>query len=664
MNVDMRLSILFLYSVAALLGSCWVFSAPVSAAPLPVEQFAVRNVVTSVAVSPDGKYLALIKHQPRSGESTLEVFDTDALGEDPFRVSHEPMQLLNLAWIADSKLMLSLLKQVDEQQAASLSVAMSIVDVKRERVRLVPEPNPVISSYWPTVDHRIVMSLPIATGEADGVDAAMPMPSFDSVFSLGRNAPGIRSTSTTDPVAELVYGDFRHAKGGMTSRFSPREYFGINLRTYKKLRLLKLSSEIAQIEVDGDGKPWLGRGVDTRTFDYVWYVPAGEKGDWKEIFRLSMTSPEIFHVDGFDVSDRNILFVTATNGGDKAGLWEFNADRAVFGELIYRRPDADVVGARFHSNAWAEPDTVTGLVYYTDKEHVEYFDASEAALIEQLAKLIPASFHLTITSRSKDGGTLTIHNVGPQDPGSNYLLRNDTLKLLGGSNPLLSSTDLAPMKFVRYKSADGTKVPAYVTVPHGAEAFPTVLLLRHEPGTREVVDYDVLAQVLANNGYLVVQPLLRGTGEFSQADASAAIDYFIKQGMADRDRIALFGWGYDAGRALQAASLTAQAYQCVMAAITSTPTVDPQNRGWLPLASAEALNVPVFLVRSGINLPSAGRAETDDYLAALKKYGKAYQVSSLGEQDLAYGEKLFDDRTRLFTSMIDFLTSDCGPGGL
>lgn len=50
---------------------------------------------------------------------------------------------------------------------------------------------------------------------------------------------------------------------------------------------------------------------------------------------------------------------------------------------------------------------------------MEYFNSSESALHAQLAGLIPAAFNLTITSRSKDGQTLTIHNVGPQDPGSN-----------------------------------------------------------------------------------------------------------------------------------------------------------------------------------------------------------------------------------------------------
>jgi len=621
----MRTWTLILYSVAALLGSCWLFSAPVSAAPAPAERFAVTNVITGVAVSPDGKYLALIKSQPRSGDSVLEVFATDALGEEPFRVSHEPMQLLNLAWISDTKLMLGLLKQSVEQQAPSLNVAMSLVDVKRERVTLIPEPNPAISSYWPTDDLHTILSLPRATGEANASAAAMPMPSFNSTFTLGRNAQGVHLSSATDPVEELVYGVIRQANNGLVSRFSPREYFSVNLRTYKKLRLLKLSSEISQVEVDGSGKPWLARGLDVQQLDYVWYVPSGEKGNWKEIFRLRMNSPESFRVDGFDVNDRNILFVTATNGHDKAGLWEFSADRAAFSELIYRRPDADVAGVRYHSNTWAEPDTVTGLVYYTDK---------------------------------------AIHNVGPQDPGSNYLLGNGTLQLLGGSNPLLSSADLATMKFVRYESVDGTTVPAYVTAPHGTGPFPMVMLLRHEPGTREVVDYDVLAQVLANNGYLVVQPLLHGTRGIAQADAVAAIEFFVKQGMADRDRIALLGWAYDAGQALQAASLAAQAYQCVMAAIASTPTVEPQNSGWLPLASADKVNVPILLVRSGSILALAGRGKTDDYLGALDKYGKAYEVSLLGEQTLAYGEKLFDDRVRLFTSMIDFLKNGCGPGGL
>ncbi len=74
--------------------------------------------------------------------------------------------------------------------------------------------------------------------------------------------------------------------------------------------------------------------------------------------------------------------------------------------------------------------------------------------------------------------------------------------------------------------------------------------------------------------------------------------------------------------------------------------------------------MPILLVQSGSDLPSVGKEETGDYLAALDKHGKFHKVSSVGEPELAYGEKLFDNRVSLFSSMINFLKNDCGPGGL
>ncbi len=645
-------------AAAALAGANDTLVARALAAPITVEKFAIADVITSATVSPDGKYLALIKNQPRSGETLLEVFDASAFGEDPFRVSHEPMRLMDLAWVTDSKLLLSLLKHGDEPQKQSQSSLISIVDVKKERVTLIPEPNPMISSFRPTDDLRMVMSLPRTPSIQTA--ATSPMPSTRRTFSLGRNAPEVRWSSAADPIAEMVDGLNYPAQDGIASRFRPRNYFSVNLRTNKKLPLVRLSSQIAQIEVDGDGKPWLGRGLDAEQSDYVWYVPNGENDDWKEIFRLATASQETFQVDGFDVDDPNILFVTATNGDDSAGLWEFMSDSASFGELIYRRRDADVVGVRFHSNTWANPDTVTGLVYFTDREHVEYFDSSEASLNQQLAGMIPASYHLSITSRSRDGTTLTLHNVGPQDPGSYYLLRNGTLKFIGSSSPLVSSADLAALKYLSYESAGGAEMSAYATVPQGIEPFPMVLLWRHEPGIREVVDYDVLAQVLANNGYLVVRPLLHDTQEFSQADADATIDFFVEQGMADRDRIALLGWGYDAGLALQAATRTAQAFQCVMAAMTSRSTSEqsPQTRklSSLPIENAEDIDVPIFLAYRGSD-PVA-------FLNSLEIHGKAYKAVTADDSGPAYGAKFFDFKVSVFASMIDFLRNDCGPSGL
>lgn len=75
-----------------------------------------------------------------------------------------------------------------------------------------------------------------------------------------------------------------------------------------------------------------------------------------------MNSSETFRVEGFDVINRNILFVSATNGNDRIGLWEFVVDRADFAELICRRLDTDVVGVCYHSNSRTYPDVVTGVI--------------------------------------------------------------------------------------------------------------------------------------------------------------------------------------------------------------------------------------------------------------------------------------------------------------
>lgn len=102
-----------------------LLATPISAAPSAAEKFAVTNVVTAVSVSPDGKFLALIRSQPRSGETVLEVYDSGELGKKPFRLSHEPMRLLDLAWVSDDTLLLGLLQQGDNPPDTQLSVAMS-----------------------------------------------------------------------------------------------------------------------------------------------------------------------------------------------------------------------------------------------------------------------------------------------------------------------------------------------------------------------------------------------------------------------------------------------------------------------------------------------------------------------------------------------------------
>ena len=62
-------------------------------------------------------------------------------------------------------------------------------------------------------------------------------------------------------------------------------------------------------------------------------------------------------------------------------------------------------------------------------------------------------------------------------------------------------------------AADGTQIPAYLTLPPGkaAKNLPTVIQPHGGPEDRDKLRFDWLAQFLASRGYLVIEPEFRGT---------------------------------------------------------------------------------------------------------------------------------------------------------
>lgn len=72
------------------------------------------------------------------------------------------------------------------------------------------------------------------------------------------------------------------------------------------------------------------------------------------------------------------------------------------------------------------------------------------------------------------------------------------------------------MRYITYKSRDGLKIPAFLTVPNGKPPFPLIVLPHGGPFVQETVVYDEWAQMLANNGYLVLQPQYRGSRGYGE----------------------------------------------------------------------------------------------------------------------------------------------------
>ncbi|MEC8280274.1 MAG: S9 family peptidase, partial [Verrucomicrobiota bacterium] len=62
-----------------------------------------------------------------------------------------------------------------------------------------------------------------------------------------------------------------------------------------------------------------------------------------------------------------------------------------------------------------------------------------------------------------------------------------------------------------YKARDGKNIHGSITIPNSPPPYPLVVMPHGGPFVPEKVFYDEWGQLLANNGYLVLQPSYRGT---------------------------------------------------------------------------------------------------------------------------------------------------------
>lgn len=643
---------------ATLIAAICLMSTAVNAEPYPLEYFALRDVMSNVRVSPDGKYLGLMKIPGKNAEPIIEVYEAADLSRKPFRVNSEHMDITSFDWVSDTNFVMELRQQVRGKiggaEQGVYEYRIALVDVERKKIKSFDELGASIWHLLPNKPGKVILSY----------------------------FPDVGDTAKVDEL------------------FRPRSYYEFDLKKGSKKLLLQGQFALAQVLFDADGHPYLARGFDRGKGEFVWYSrPPGEKG-WDEIYRLSEDSFEDFEVYGIDHTRPNSLFVGAQNGNDKKGLWAFNTETGSLDELIYRRTDVDVAGVRFHSNQWTHPDIVVGVAYQKDNVHIQYFDEIEEATYRQLEQLIPQVYYLRITSRSRNGETLTIYNTGPKDPGSYYLLKDKELKAIGSKQPLIKSEDLAEVRYISYEARDGRKIPAYLTVPQGEEPFPTVIMPHGGPYVAEVVIYDELSQMLANNGYLVLQPQYRGSqgygqdhwmgafkdgsqaGRKMQDDKDDGALYLVEQGLADPDRLTIAGGSYGGYAALVAASRTPQIYQCVIGIAVVSDTVMQVNfarrslRGsgieswldlWLdavsPIDEVEKVNVPILIVHGTVDQRTPP-VNARKYVRALEKYGKNFKYVPLEDADHFFNTFKYHHWMTLYESMIDYLKHDCGPGGL
>ena len=632
--------------------------AEVSAAPYPLDYWARRSAVSGVSLSPDGSQFALTRILERGGNPIIELYDSDNLDNEPIRIDSSPMEILpGVSWIGDDVFIFGARQQVRDQIEGFNQGVYEYQNVKYDASKSNPigrirQPYFRIEGRLPDKKNKILIS--IQEGVPDGMQS-----------------------------------------GATTIR--PRSYWEYDFKRNRKKLLVRGQISLGRVQFDSKGNATHAYGFDVRTDEYTYHWrPKGTK-DWRDMYRQHEDSFETFSPIAPDPVAENHFLVYAHNGFDKAGLWSFDAENKTFSEVLYRRNDVDSGRPFFHSNSLSNSDDIAGVSWCKDKCHREFFDGAEEALYRQLEGLIPNSDQVSITGRSKDGNTLIVSNSSPRDPGSYYLIRKGKVSKISGRKPYLEHDQLADVQYITYKARDGKDIGGYVTIPNGEGPFPLIVMPHGGPYVSETVDrFSEWPQMLANNGYMVLQPQYRGSqkygldfyksafingseaGRAMQDDKDDGAMHLVKQGMADPDRLAMFGWSYGGYAALIAASREDQIYQCVIAGAAVT---DPdmqmdyyryrirgaskveQLTTWdgaiSPIKEVDKINVPMLIVH-GDRDQRVPPEHFDKYIAALDRAGVDYDKLILEGADHFDNTLLYHHKLALYQSMLDFFEQDCG----
>lgn len=227
---------------------------------------------------------------------------------------------------------------------------------------------------------------------------------------------------------------------------------------------------------------------------------------------------------------------------------------------------------------------VVGVSFSSEYREVEFFDPGLAALRKALGKALPGQPSVTFVDSSEDESKLVMFVGSDVDPGRYYLFDKGTRKLeeILPLRKALADRKLAEMKPVQFPAADGTMIPAYLTLPPGrtGKNLPAIVMPHGGPSSRDEWGFDWLVQFYAARGFAVLQPNFRGSAGYGQAwfqkngfqswrtaigDVDDAGRWLVSSGIAAKEKLAIVGWSYGGYAALQSGVLDPGLYKAIVA---------------------------------------------------------------------------------------------------
>lgn len=613
------------------------------------------EAVQSISLSPDGTRIAYISPDWRQGRG-LWVVGTDE-GAEPRRLlvsDGNPAHLSSCRWASDTHLVCLIFAREDiAGQIFGATTIISVAVESGEVTRLSNRRSPY-GTY--------------ADGEGGEI-----------IDWLSADGGAIMMTRSYVPEARNSTRIYERREGLGVDR--------INVSNGRETSVEHPDPEAINYVTDGNGHVRLREMLRVTTGDIadevrISYRPA-TGGDWQLLGTRNRQTDEGLHLEAVDPASNSAIGFTRING--RMAAVSVKLDGTGEQSILYAHPQVDVDELiRIGRNR-----RVVGVSYATDYRRAVITDPALARMIGSLSRALGGKT-VQIIDTNADETMHLILATADNDPGQYYLYTpaQRQLRPLLSRRPELDETRLATVTPVNYPAADGTMIPAYLTLPPGrsdARGLPAIVMPHGGPSARDEWGFDWLAQYFAQQGFAVLQPNFRGSAGYGEqwlltngfvswrtaiGDVDDGGRWLLSQGVP-ADKLSIVGWSYGGYAALQSGVTEPGLFRAIVAI---APVADlPQMRNELdrfylrrdivsalgsgphilegsPARHASALTAPVLLFH-GTNDQNVDVEQSRTMDRALREAGKRVELVIYPElaHSLATGEARSDMLGRIYS---------------
>ncbi|MEH6535768.1 MAG: prolyl oligopeptidase family serine peptidase [Psychroserpens sp.] len=356
-------------------------------------------------------------------------------------------------------------------------------------------------------------------------------------------------------------------------------YFGSNKRNPRYFDVYKMSIEDYASEMiyqNDSGLSFSGMSNDEKYFALTKSVNTNDSDlslynvKTKEMIKinenLSANSAQDFS------KDNSMFYYTTDDGGEFSYLMSYDLTTKEKKKIIEK--SWDIMGSGFTSQGTYK------VVYVNEdgKNAIEVLDAATMTPIE-----LPDFGDKSITSVSfnDDEKWMRMYVGGSNSPSDLYTYNLETKeqhKLTNVLNNDISAEDLVTAKVIRFKSFDGTIVPAIYYLPHQASEenkVPAMVWVHGGPGGQTRQGFSSLIQYMVNHGYAVLAVNNRGSsgygktffkmddlnhGEKDLQDCVEGKNWLATQSEIDGGKIGIIGGSYGGYMTMAALTYTPEEF--------------------------------------------------------------------------------------------------------